>query len=82
MELHLSRALQEQRVFPAIDIERSGTRHEELIVEAETLKKVVTLRHMLSLLGEGTEKTATLVERLLKTKSNKEFLDSLSKGGV
>lgn len=81
MELHLSRQLQEARIFPAIDIERSGTRHEELIVEADILKKVVTLRHMLSLLGEGTEKTATLVERLLKTKSNKEFLDALSRGG-
>ncbi|OGG03170.1 transcription termination factor Rho [Candidatus Gottesmanbacteria bacterium RBG_16_37_8] len=81
MELHLSRFLQEQRVFPAIDIERSGTRHEELLLPAETLKKVVTLRNMLGLLGEGSEKTATLVERLLKTKSNKEFFESLNKGG-
>ena len=80
MELHLSRALQEQRVFPAIDIERSGTRHEELLLPSDVLKKVVTLRHMLSLLGEGTEKTATLIERLLKTKSNKEFLESLNRG--
>ncbi|KKS97743.1 MAG: transcription termination factor Rho, transcription termination factor Rho [Candidatus Gottesmanbacteria bacterium GW2011_GWA2_43_14] len=80
MELHLTRALQEQRVFPAIDIEKSGTRHEELLLPPETLKKVVTLRHMLSLLGEGTEKTATLVERLNKSASNKEFLENLQKG--
>jgi len=80
MELHLSRSLQEQRIFPAIDIEKSGTRHEELLLPPDLLKKVVTLRHMLSLLGDGAEKTATLVERLLKTKSNKEFLESLGKG--
>lgn len=80
MELHLSRFLQEQRVFPAIDVDKSGTRHEELLMSAETLKKVVTLRHMFSLLGEGQERTATLIERLLKTRSNKDFLESLSKG--
>src|SRR3990167_263222 len=80
MELHLSRNLQEQRVFPAIDIEKSGTRHEELLLPPDTLKKVVTLRHMLSLLGDGTEKTATLVERLTKSSSNKEFLENLQKG--
>lgn len=80
MELHLSRYLQEQRVFPAIDIDKSGTRHEELLISAETLKKVVTLRHMLSLLGEGQERTSTLVDRLSKTRSNKEFLEGLGRG--
>jgi transcription termination factor Rho len=80
MELHLSRFLQEQRIFPAIDVDKSGTRHEELLIPAEELKKVVTLRHMLSLLGEGQERTATLIDRLSKTKSNKEFIDSLNKG--
>jgi len=80
MELHLSRHLQEQRVFPAIDIEKSGTRHEELLLSADHLKKVVTLRHMLSLLGDGAERTMTLVERLQKSDSNKEFLDTLNKG--
>ncbi|MBI3380284.1 transcription termination factor Rho [Candidatus Gottesmanbacteria bacterium] len=80
MELHLSRFLQEQRVFPAIDIDKSGTRHEELLLSADTLKKVVTLRHMLSLLGENQERTSTLVDRLSKTRSNKEFLEGLGKG--
>lgn len=80
LELHLSRFLQEQRIFPAIDVEKSGTRHEELLISEEALKKIVTLRHMLSLLGEGQEKTATLIDRLLKTKSNKEFLESLRQG--
>lgn len=80
MEVHLSRFLQEQRVFPAIDIDKSGTRHEELLMPPETLKKVVTLRHMMSLLGEGSERTLALVDRLAKTKNNKEFLDNLGKG--
>lgn len=80
LELHLSRSLQEQRIFPAIEIERSGTRHEELLFTEDILKKVVTLRHMLSLLGDSGEKTSTLIARLLKTKSNKEFLDGLTKG--
>lgn len=80
MELHLSRYLQEQRIFPAIDIDKSGTRHEELLLTSEVLKKIVTLRNMLSLLGEGSEKTQALLDRLLKTKNNKEFLESLNKG--
>lgn len=80
MELHLSRNLQEQRIFPAIDIDRSGTRHEELLVSPADLKKIVTLRHMFSLLGDVGERTSTLIDRLSKTKDNKEFLESLNKG--
>jgi len=79
MELHLSRALQERRIFPAIDIGKSGTRHDELLLGEDVMKKVVTLRHMLSLLGDE-ERTLMLIERLNKTKSNAEFLDSLAKG--
>ena len=80
MELHLSRSLQEKRVFPAIDIEKSGTRKEELLLDAKTLKKVITLRHMLSLLKNAGERTQAVINRLAKTKSNKEFLESLNKG--
>lgn len=80
MELHLSRSLQEQRIFPAIDIDKSGTRHDELLIPPDVLKKIVTLRHMMSLLGEGQERTVALIDRLRKTKSNKEFLASLSQG--
>lgn len=79
MELHLSRALQERRIFPAIDIGKSGTRHDELLLGEDPMKKVVTLRHMLSLLGDE-ERTMMLIERLGKTKSNDEFLESLAKG--
>lgn len=80
MELHLSRALQERRIFPAIDIEKSGTRHDELLIGEEPMKKVVTLRNMLSLLSDE-ERTMIFAEKLGKSKSNDEFLDSLSKGG-
>ncbi|MCL4360204.1 transcription termination factor Rho [Patescibacteria group bacterium] len=79
MELHLSRALQERRIFPAIDIGRSGTRHDELLLGEEKMKKVGTLRHMLSLLGDE-ERTLMLIDRLTRTKTNDEFLDSLNKG--
>ncbi len=78
-EIHLDRRLADKRIFPAIEVERSGTRQEELILDPEQLKKTVTLRRMLSMLGEG-EATATLIERLQKSESNDDFLDSLGKG--
>jgi len=79
MELHLERKFAEKRIFPAIDIEKTGTRHEELLLDEETLKKVTTLRRMLSLLSPEERLTA-LIEKLSKTKNNKEFLESLNKG--
>ncbi len=79
MELTLSRVLQERRIFPAIDVGKSGTRHDELLLGEEAMKKVTTLRHMLSLLGDE-ERTMMLIDRLTKTKDNAEFLDSLGKG--
>lgn len=75
MELHLDRRLAERRVFPAIDIVKSGTRHEELLFDKKTLEKVVTLRRMIDTLGE--ESTMLVAERLRKTKSNQEFLETL-----
>jgi transcription termination factor Rho len=79
MELHLERKFAEKRIFPAIDIEKTGTRHEELLFDEETFKKVATLRRMLSLLSPEERLTA-LIEKLSKTKNNKEFLESLNKG--
>lgn len=79
MELHLSRKLQERRVFPAIDISSSGTRHDELMLGEETMKRVTTLRRMISLLGDD-EQAVMMIERLSKTNSNAEFLDSLNQG--
>ncbi len=79
MELHLDRRLAERRIYPAINVERSGTRQEELILKESDYKRVVTMRRMLDMLN-GEERTSALVERLLKTETNEEFLDALGKG--
>ncbi len=79
MELHLSRALQERRIFPAIDVAKSGTRHDELLLGEDNMKKVTTLRHMLALLSDE-ERTMMLIDRLSKTKNNAEFIEGLGKG--
>jgi len=79
MELHLVRKLADKRIFPAIDITRSGTRQEELLYGEETLKKIHTLRRMLEMVSQD-ERTETLLERLRKSEDNKEFLDSLKTG--
>ncbi|MGI6209439.1 MAG: transcription termination factor Rho [Anaerolineae bacterium] len=82
MELHLSRRLQERRVFPAIDIDRSGTRREELLLEPDILSRIWTLRKMVSALGGGTEATELILDRLRKTSSNREFLLTLNKEAI
>ncbi|MDH7488534.1 MAG: transcription termination factor Rho [Anaerolineae bacterium] len=79
MELHLNRKLAERRIFPAFDIERSGTRREELLLDRETLQKVWTLRRMISAIGGGEEAIVPILERLQKTKNNREFLATLTK---
>ena len=76
MELHLTRKLAERRVFPAIDVAKSGTRQEELLFGKEKLIKINTLRRMLDLMNED-ERTETLIGRLAKVETNDEFLDSL-----
>lgn len=76
MELHLGRNLAERRIFPAIDIKRSGTRHEELLFDKKTLEQVFRLRRMVDLLRED-EATPLIIQRLSKTKNNKEFLETL-----
>ncbi len=79
MELHLNRKLAERRIFPAFDIERSGTRREELLLDPETLQKVWTLRRMISAIGGGEEAIVPILERLRKTRNNREFLATLTK---
>ncbi len=78
MELHLDRRLAERRVFPAINIERSGTRQEHLLVNEKDLAKIVTMRRMMDMLGPD-ERTDVLIERLSQTENNKEFLENLGK---
>jgi len=78
MEIHLKREYADKRIYPAVDVEKSGTRHEELLLDKETLKKAATLRRMLSL-RPGEEGLTALIDKLAKTKSNTEFLESLNK---
>ena len=80
MELHLDRRLAERRYFPAIDIVRSGTRREELLFSEETLKQIVLLRRMISLISNDGSVNATerVLERLAKSNNNKEFLANLN----
>jgi transcription termination factor Rho len=79
MELHLSRKLSERRIFPAFDIERSGTRAEEKLLDAETLSKVYTLRRMIDAMGGGGEAILPIIERMSRTRDNREFLETLTK---
>src|SRR5262245_32529451 len=77
-ELILDRKLAEKRIFPSIDVQRSGTRREELLLEEPTLKMVWTMRRMLSAVGtnEGIE---LLLNRLAKSETNTQFLAGLTK---
>ena len=77
-ELILDRKLAEKRIFPAIDVQRSGTRREELLLEEPVLKMVWTMRRMLSAVGtnEGLE---LLLNRLMKSENNVDFLAKLTK---
>ncbi len=78
MELHLDRRLAEKRIFPALDIQRSSTRREELLLAPELLRQVWTLRRMVSMLGDN-EGTELMLTRMAKTRTNEEFLTTLSK---
>jgi transcription termination factor Rho len=76
MELHLTRKLAEKRIFPAIDVSKSGTRQDELLFGKDKLTKVNTLRRMIDMISED-ERTETLLAKLAKTKDNDSFLDTL-----
>jgi transcription termination factor Rho len=80
MEIHLDRKLMDKRVFPAVDITKSGTRKEELLIPRDDLARIWVLRKVLTPLSpvEGME---LLLERLGKTKSNSDFLASMQKAG-
>lgn len=78
LELHLDRGLSDRRIFPSIDVSRSGTRNEELLMDDKSLQKIWRLRRMLETLNE-IERTELFIQRLSKTDSNEEFLDSLHK---
>jgi len=83
MELHLDRRLAERGVYPAVDINRRGTRREALLLSPETIKQVQLLKRMMSLISadsaNSVETTERILERLRKTRTNAEFLANLSK---
>jgi transcription termination factor Rho len=83
MELHLDRRLSERRIFPAMDIQRSGTRREELLIDENSLNKIWLLRRMVAMIASDSsnfvEATERVLDRLRKTKTNAEFLESLNK---
>jgi len=79
--MHLTRKLADRRQFPAIDIERTSTRREELMLSREVLSRVWTLRRMIDALGGGADAVEPVLDRLAKTRSNAEFLANLSRDG-
>ena len=79
MELHLDRRLQEQRIFPAIDVLRSGTRKEELLLKGDMLNNSWRVRRMLEELKRNEEfPTGAIIEQLQRTKNNAEFVAKLA----
>jgi transcription termination factor Rho len=83
MELHLDRRLAEVRIFPAVDIQRSGTRREELLLDETTIKQVWLMRRMVAMISSDSNKyseaTERVLERLRRTKTNADFLANLTK---
>ena len=75
-EIHLDRRLSDKRLFPAIDLQRSGTRKEELLLSPEDLNRIWVMRRVLNPLSP-VEQMEVVLERLAKTKSNSEFLASM-----
>jgi transcription termination factor Rho len=79
MEVHLERRLAERRVYPSINLNKSGTRREELLVKAENLQKIWVLRKLLADMDD-IEAMNFIVDKLKSTKNNGEFFDLMRKG--
>jgi len=79
MEIHLDRKLSDKRVFPAIDMQKSGTRKEELLMAREDLNRVWVLRKVLAPLS-ATEGMELLLDKMGKSKTNADFLGSMQRG--
>ncbi len=82
MELVLSRRLAERRIYPAIDIERSSTRREELLLPPETLQRVWLVRRMIDMMGGGPEPSEAVITRMQKTRDNAEFLATINQDAL
>jgi transcription termination factor Rho len=79
MEVHLDRRMYEKRIFPAINVNRSGTRREELLIKQDVLQKIWVLRKLLYPMDE-LEATEFLLDKIKATKSNADFFDSMRRG--
>ena len=79
MEIHLDRRMAEKRIYPSINVNRSGTRREELLIKQDILQKVWVLRKLLYPMDE-LEATEFLVDKLRTTKNNADFFDSMRRG--
>ena len=79
MEIHLDRRMAEKRIYPSINVNRSGTRREELLIKQDILQKVWVLRKLLYPMDE-LEATEFLVDKLRSTKNNADFFDSMRRG--
>ena len=77
MEINLDRRLVDRRVFPSIDIQRSGTRKEELLLDRNDLNRIWLLRKVLQPMNT-VESMEFLLEKMQATKSNRDFLDSMN----
>ena len=80
MEVHLERRLAEKRVYPSININRSGTRKEELLIKPDLLQKIWILRKLLHDMDES-QAIEFLLDKIRQTKNNAEFFDLMKKGG-
>ena len=77
MEVHLDRKLSEKRIFPAIDINKSGTRREELLLDSKELETVFALRKAMSTMAVS-DITEELITEIMNTKTNQEFLEKMA----
>ena len=77
MEIHLDRKLSEKRIFPAIDINKSGTRREEMLLNAKELDSIWAIRKAMSNMGTA-DVTEILINKLMQTKRNVDFVNSIN----
>ena len=83
MEVHLDRKLAERRIYPAIDVLKSGTRRDERLYDDKTYRGIVTLRRMMAMLSnsnlDASDATERILDRIAKTKTNADFIATLSR---
>jgi transcription termination factor Rho len=79
LEIHLDRRMAEKRIYPAINVNRSGTRREELLIEKDILQKIWVLRKLLYPMDE-LEAAEFLIDKVRATKTNADFFDSMRRG--